>query len=538
VATLFEDGDGGIWASSIPGGLDRFEPVTRSFRRLACEVDDPVEDPFPRSVYALHQTGDGKLWLGTYSSGLVRLDRDTGRCAVYSRMSGLPGNWVLSILEDDRGRLWLGTGHGLACFDPATGTSRNFDASHGLQDVQFEPAAAWRGNGGELFFGGMDGLNSFFPDSLKPNPHAPPVVIVSLDVHDGTGSMRRIEGIEALDRIDLDYRDNFLTVQFTALDFANPSRNRYAYRLEGLDAGWIDSGTRRLATYTDLDPGRYTLRVKGANQDGVWNETGASLLVVIEPPFWRTRSFLAACGLLAAAGVWGLHRSRVRSARNRALELERVRHAENERVRKEAARDFHDELGHLVTKISLFGEILKRRSGPGAGGPDYADKIVSTSKRLTQGMGDFIWTLDPDRNSLRDVAVRLKDFGDDLFDKTNVDFRATGIGPGLDEVRLPVSWRRHLILMFKEAMHNTLKHAGGSKVDLEFRVGEGEVTVSLIDDGLGFDPDRRGAEGQGLESMQARAHKLRGEFRIESSPGVGTALRFTGRPERNGGGTE
>jgi len=530
VTAICEDGSGTLWFGVLPSGLHRFDPATSTFERFTRSRDDRL----PRSIQSIAAGPDGSLWIGSYSDGLVRFDPTRNGVTRWSRSSGLPDNHIVSILLDDGGRVWLGTERGLARLDPESGDVHVYTPVHGVQNDRFTLNAAARAPDGELFFGGIDGINSFRPDSLRLNDHLPPVVITSLTVQ-GPDGFRRLSGAQALRALTLGPRENFFTVEFVALDYAEPARNRYEYRLDGQDGRWIDNGNRRTATYTNLDPGAYTLRIRAANNDGVWNEAGIALPITIRPPFWRTRAFLFALGFVLVSAAGTLYRSRILAARRKTLEIERIRQAENERVRKQAARDFHDELGHLVTRISLFGEILSRRMPAGdSGSSAYAEKIVATSKRLSQGMGDFIWMLDPDQDSLREVAFRLKDFGDHLYDGTGIAFRAPAFDEAMAGVPLPLPWRRHLMLVFKEAMHNALKHGGAGNVTLEFTADRGTVTVILADDGAGFDTAAPSA-GQGLRSMAARSAQLGGTLTIESRPGSGTRVIFTGRPPEPGG---
>jgi signal transduction histidine kinase len=203
-----------------------------------------------------------------------------------------------------------------------------------------------------------------------------------------------------------------------------------------------------------------------------------------------------------------------------------------ERVRKEAARDIHDELGHLVTRISLFGEIARQRlpaSMNGGSPAEYLQRITDTSKDLAEGLGDFVWTLDPKCDSVLDVLVRLKDFGDKLFSHTGIDFHVTGLEDDLARIHLSLHWRRHLTMLFKEGMTNVLKHSRGSSVELRV-VRQGDLLqLSLGDNGHGFNMQSAArSRGHGLHNMDERARKLGGRVTIESKEGRGTRLSFTG----------
>ena len=193
------------------------------------------------------------------------------------------------------GRLWLSTQKGISRFDPQKGTFRNYDVSDGLQSNEFS-TGCYQGPDGEMFFGGSNGFNAFFPENVRDNPYVPPVVITSFKIFNkpvpiGAKSVLK-KAIPYVDSLTLSYRDNIFSFEFAALSYANSHKNRYRYKLEGLEPGWNEVGSKqRLATYTNLDPGKYVFRVQGSNGDGVWNEEGVSLPIVITPPWWKTTGF-------------------------------------------------------------------------------------------------------------------------------------------------------------------------------------------------------------------------------------------------------
>jgi signal transduction histidine kinase len=248
--------------------------------------------------------------------------------------------------------------------------------------------------------------------------------------------------------------------------------------------------------------------------------------LVISPPFWRTYWFYVAVFVVLAVSVKMVYDFRVKSKVQHLMEIEKAKLAENERVRKLAAQDLHDEFGNRLTRISLITELIKARlNGHGAEVEHLLTKIRDNSNQLYQGTKDFIWSINPDNDSLFEVAIRLKDFGDDLFDKTSTCFEVTGIIEELRAVRLPMGDSRHLILLFKEGMSNILKHAKASKVCLHFQVSQGEMSVCLSDNGKGFEKEKEKG-GNGLMNMHSRAKKLNGKLQIESKHTSGTSIHF------------
>ncbi len=533
-----------LWIGTRAGGINKFDRRNNRFIRYTRDFDDPHSLNNP-AVLSIYQDRAGNLWFGTYSGGLNKFDRESETFTFFTERNGLANNMIFGILEDRQGNLWLSTNNGLSKFDPQTLAVQNFDVNDGLQANEFSPGAYCLTRRGEMFFGGINGISWFYPDSVVQNSHVPPVVLTGFSVLGNRRDERLSTAQFYQQPIELDYRDNFLSFEFAALDFTNPTKNRYAYRLSGVNEGWVDNGSRRFINFTNLAPGQYEFRVKGSNNDGVWNETGAAVWIIIHPPFWKAWWFITLCAAaLVIAGAF-LVNWRIQQKLARLMEIEQIRLQERERVRAKAAHDFHDELGHKLTKIALFSEIVKRnlqQASDLTGAPevmDYLTRIGETAKGLTGGMRDFIWTLDPGRDSLYEVGVRLKDFGDELFDKTGVHFRVEGISPALEKIRLTTDWRRHLTLIFKEAMNNALKHAYCRNVVLSISLENGRLLMILRDDGKGmpeFRPngspgtDNSGdnlSTGNGLKNMRMRAQKISGTVDFLPNLPRGTQVQFS-----------
>ena len=536
-----------LWIGTREGGINRYDRKNNQFINYTRDFDDPHSLNNP-AILSIYQDQAGDLWFGTYSGGLNKFNRDTNQFTFFTERDGLSNNMIFGILEDRQNHLWLSTNKGLSKFNLADNSFKNYDVYDGLQSNQFNAGAYCLSRNGEMFFGGVNGINSFFPDSVKDNPHIPPIALTAFTIYDRPANDRLQNALSTGEPLRLSYTENFISIEFSALDFTNPAKNRYSYKLDGVNEGWIDGHTRRFASFTNLDPGTYAFHVKGANNDGIWNEEGASVKIVISPPFWKTWWFYLIAGSILFFSMIFLHNIRVRQKLGRVLEMEQVRMQENERVRTKAARDFHDELGHQLTKISLFSEILKRNlTEPEPEVVDYLNRIGENAKSLSGGTRDFIWTLDPGKDTLHEVGVWLKDFGDQLFDKTGVAFRVLGMTKEMDEIRLATDWRRHLVLIFKEAMHNSLKHSQGKNVTLNISYQNDTLEMTLSDDGKGFgqngaarngkaaEANRGGSRaGNGLTSMRARAKKLDGTVEILGRSGGGTQVKFTAKMPLSG----
>jgi ligand-binding sensor domain-containing protein/signal transduction histidine kinase len=511
---VYEGHDNFLWLGTV-SGLYKFDRNTNSSKKYTGnEIDiNALNNDY---IFSLYDDGSGNLWVGTYGGGLNKFNIKSGKAEHFSENEGLPNNVVYSLLPDNDGNIWLSTNKGLCKFNLNTHSVRNYDVSDGLQGYEFNSGAYYKSKNGEMFFGGLNGVNYFYPADVKDNPHIPSVVITSVN------SLERRLPVDG-SVIKLSYNHDFISFDFVSLDYTNPRNNKYKYMLEGFDKTWINAGTRRFANYTNLEPGEYKFRVQGSNNDEVWNSKGASISFIIYPPFWRTWWFYILVLVFGAGVILSVHKYRVRIKLARLIQLENIR--------KRIADDFHDELGHKLTKISLYSELMKKDlTGKLNGTEDYLFKISETANTLYDDTKDFIWSIDPGKDTLYDLAVYLKDFGDEFFDKTGVSFRVEEISTELEKTLLPMIWKRQLILIFKEAMNNILKHSRCSTVDLEVKKTESEIEIILIDDGAGMQVPNS-TKGRGLGNMKSRADKIEGELIIDSH-GNGTIIRFNGSFEK------
>jgi signal transduction histidine kinase/ligand-binding sensor domain-containing protein len=315
VRTLFEDKTGSLWVVTYNDGVYVRSPGEEQFINYAHDPDDP-ESLSGFSVFSIYQDASDEIWLGTFLGGLSHFNQETGVFTHYSSEDGLAGDWVSCIQSDDDGYLWLGTNYGLSKFDPHQEVFNNYDSSDGLQSGEFYGCG--QSKSGEMFFGGLAGLNTFYPQDIKENKLSPPVVITKLNLFN---EPERLD-LDPDEYIQLPYNENFISFDYAALDFNSPEKNQYAYMLDGLDQDWIYAGSRRHAEYPDLEPGEYTFWVKASNNDGVWNEEGASARIVIKPPFWQEFWFRALMTITIVGVIIIGYQLNVRRIRARSRELE------------------------------------------------------------------------------------------------------------------------------------------------------------------------------------------------------------------------
>ena len=326
VVDLTEDLAGFIWAATS-GGLNRIDPETGEATRYEHDSADPSTIAADQVDIVLERKREsGVLWLGLNGGGLDRLDVRSGDIQHFTTLEGLTNNTVFGILEDDLGRLWISTNHGLSRFDPETSSFKNFGVEIGLQGLEFSQNAFHKSRSGEFFFGGTNGLNAFYPNELSENLNVPEVQLVDLKLFNKsvkeTGAVKLDKPLSDTKEIRLDYSQKDVTFDFVGFHYADPLGNQYAYKLDGFNDDWVYVGGQRTASFTNLAPGEYTFHVKAANSDGVWNEEGASIKVVVDPPFWATWWFRSLAFLGFVGLLYGGYTTRVRQIEDRARKLE------------------------------------------------------------------------------------------------------------------------------------------------------------------------------------------------------------------------
>lgn len=335
VRDILEDSRGTIWIGTNEG-LNRYVPETDEMLRYYHDPDD--SDSLSNSnIRRIYEDGDGRLWLAT-SGGLNRYHREEGRFSFLSTEDGLTGNQVLSVLEGSRGYLWLPTARGVTLYDPESGSLRSLNEANGLLTSEMTRGLA-RGPEDRIYLGSVEGVTILEADMQSGESYTPPLVLTGLSVmgtpvNPGPG----VDGVYP--PLELAYDERLFSLEFAALDYSSPEQNNYAYRLEGFEENWIQAGSRNYAGYTNLDPGRYLLRIRGAGSRGNWNARGIRLPVIVHPPWWASSWAWAGYALLAvilgAVVIWRVRRSQ-RYARERLHEQERINAELDAKVRERTA---------------------------------------------------------------------------------------------------------------------------------------------------------------------------------------------------------
>jgi signal transduction histidine kinase/ligand-binding sensor domain-containing protein len=531
IGAIYQDRSGVLWLGSWGGALSRFEDTTKIFVNYT---------PDPRDRHRLNGGGinsiledrTGTLWLGAWD-GLYRHNRQNATFTRYTESQGLPSSAIQGILEDKLGRLWLSTKKGISRFDPQTETFRNYDVSDGLQGDEFSQAACARGLYGEMFFGGSNGINAFLPETIRDNPYVPPVAISSFKIFNkpvpiGTNSVLN-KAIAYADSLTLSYRDSVFSFEFAALSYANSHKNRYRYKLEGFEPGWNEVGSnQRLATYTNLNPGKYVFRVQGSNSDGVWNEAGVSLQILITPPWWNTILFRAVCAAVLLAVIWAAYRLRVRQLHHEFDMTLEARVGERTRI----ARDLHDTLLQsfhgLLLRFQTVSQLLPERPVEAKEKLDSA--IEQAADAITEGR-DAVQGLRASILEANDLAQAVNTLGEELAGESAgndvVGFRVAVEGEARD---LHPIVRDEIYKIVAESLRNAFRHARGKQVEVEMRYDDEQFRLRVRDDGKGIDRAVLSGDGvqghYGLHGMRERAIVIGGKLTIWSEVDAGTEVEL------------
>jgi hypothetical protein len=391
VWALYQDTQGCIWVCTS-GGLNKIDRQEGLISHYTCEPSNPLSLS-AYSVRSIHEDGEGTLWVGT-AAGLNKFDRSTGTFIQFSVRDGLESDHLGAILNDDHGSLWMSTTRGISKFDPRTGVFRNYDEDDGVTTHPWYAQPGYRTRNGEMYFGGTNGFVRFHPDSIADNPYVPPIVITKFLKFDNLATLDT--AITEKKVIELSYDEDFFAFEFASLNYTNSAKNQYTYKLNGFDKNWVQSGTRRYASYTHLDPGTYVFTVKGSNNDGKWNEAGTSIAVFIRPPYWQTWWFRALVAVVTILLFVLAYNYRVA----RLLEIERLR------VR--ISTDLHDEIGSNLSAIALQSDLVRSDVSKGDQGFDRLTEISRSARQMANDLRDIVWTINPGLDRLSDIVDRMR----------------------------------------------------------------------------------------------------------------------------------
>ncbi len=567
VKCLLLDRQNILWIGTSAGGLNRFNPKTEIFTHYQCNPD--TENSIcSNNVISIYEDDSNLvntsamsnevLWIGT-DNGFNRFDKAKGLFKHYTMKDGLPSNCIYDIIADQGGNLWLSSNNGLSKFNRATGIFKNYSTKDGLQGNEFNHNACYKDKDGTLYFGGMNGFNVFHPDNIKDNSYEPPVILTSFKKFNKEVKFNK--ALSALSEIELSYKDYDVSFEFASLSFTQPGKNQYAYMLEGLDKDWVYSGTRRFATYTNLEPGTYTFKAKATNNDGVWSKNEASIRVIITPPWWKSGWAYPLYILLIVSGMFAIRkfqndRAELRhELKMREFEAKKLQELEvlKSRFFANLSHEFRTPLMLIKGPVEqLLNEWTQQKSGQN--GTDQLQMIQRNSQKLQELIDQLL-----ELSQLEAASIPLKTKEENLitllrgivssFESLASQKNIKLIFYGSEELALKSVWLDRD--KFEKIINNLLSNAfkftgeGGTvSVFLDLDKTKQQAEIKISDSGIGMpedqldkifnrfyqvdDSSRRafGGSGIGLALVKELVDLHKWQIDVKSEPGKGTEFNL------------
>ena len=518
VMDICERADGSVWVGT-DGGLGHWDGA--KFATFTLRDGFSAE-----TVNALYEDGDHTLWIGTKTGGLNRYRDD--KVTAYTTRQGLFSDEIYEILEDDFGYFWMSCRRGIfrvsrqELEELDRGTikavhSTVFGKVDGLASVQcngVSKPAGWKSRDGRLWFPTIRGVVAM-EASININ-NRPPTVVIE-EVRAGRELLLRdslTNGAAATLRVSPGRGD--LEIQYTALSLQVPEKVRFKYRLADVDPEWVEAGSQRSAYYNNVPPGKHRFQVIACNNDGVWNETGATLAIQMLPHYWQTWWFKLATGAAFIMLFVAIYRARV----------DRLR--EIEQLRIQIASDLHDDVGSRLTKVAMVTELVDRQTSATDRSKTHIENISGTVREITRAMDEIVWTINPRNDTLDNLANYVFQYATEYFQNTDVRCRLD-VPAELPDHAISTEERHNLFMAVKEAFNNVLKHSAATEVRVGLTVVGNLLTISIADNGKGVSSNMTGPAGDGLANMKQRLQRIGGRFAFRSTPGQGTTITLEAR---------
>ncbi len=479
-------------------------------------------------IYSISVYKKEFLLLGTGGAGVIVYHPSTHQRSLIDTHVGLPSDFIYFAGVDAEERIWIGTEKGISKIklNDQLGIAEilHYGFDNGLAGLETNYNAYYLGD--EKYFGLKDGIYQY-NDLRNEDWHSFPVHLTDVEIFNGQYSSRQFSKMQTgFFKVPVNPNmpsdKNHITLRFNRVDKRYPKSVRYQYFLKGWDKTWSIPSATNYVTYGNLPPGDYEFQLKATNNQGSWDEAPVNYAFTIEAPFYQTAAFQVVIGVIVA-GLFGLYLFyRVRSRFNKIVELQQIRQQEQDNLRKEIARDFHDEMGNQLTRIINYISLMKLNGNGHTS--DLYNKVEESAKYLYTGTRDFIWSIDPVNDELYKLFIHIRDFGEKLFSEKEINFRAFNEVKE-KKVTVPYGFSREANLIFKEAMTNSFNHSQAKNVSFTLRQDGDQFEMILEDDGKGFNQNEL-ARINGLKNMKNRADRIGARLDIKSAFQQGVAIQL------------
>jgi signal transduction histidine kinase/ligand-binding sensor domain-containing protein len=517
ITSICEDNNGNLWIGTYSFGLNRFDKKTNAFKHYFREENNLSSLP-DNIITDILKDSEGNLWVGTYSGGLCKYNYDKDNFEIYSEEDGFASNSVYGILEDDNKNLWFSTSRGITRFNTKTREIKNFDQIYGVQKPEFNPSARLKTKSGHMYFGGVEGITYFHPDSIKEENYSSLISITSFKIFNEETILPK--SITYTDSVTLDYDENIFSFEFASLDFTSPEKNNYAYMLDGFDSNWMNIKNRRFVNYTHLDPGEYIFKVKGSNGTGIWSEP-ATITLIIEPPFWMTWWFrlLMILGFISVGPLIYFRRmNQLKKEKSIQVEFSKQLIQSQENERKRIASELHDSLGQDLLVIKNLALLNKSKD-------DQFEEISKTAGLALDEVRRISYNLHPyqlDRLGLS-KAISSMFVNIEGASKIKFDLRIDNVDNLFDKEK-----EINIYRIVQECVTNIIKHSAATNAMVIVQNSGNHLMIEIADDGKGFDFEvmKSESKGFGLKNLSSRVSFLDGEIGYSSSTDFATFVNI------------
>lgn len=513
IRKFYKTSTGNIWLANVQEGVGEW--INNSLPRIQFYKNDPFqkEGLSNNNVYDITEDRSQNLWISTYGGGLNYINAKT------KKINHIPAtnNLLEGIAVDNKENIWMVTNGNLQLYNINSKSSSSFHVPD-LEKTGGITGYIYKDNEGNLYVAGKNFFLNFNPNSISDIRREPEIFLTEFKIfNDSYGQLLTDKTIR------LGYSQNYFTLEFSAPDYSQSEPIQYSYMLEGWDKEWVNNGTRNFATFSNLEGGSYTFRVRATNNPGTWSQQEKKIRIIIIPPFWKQWWFFAICAIVIAGIIYAIYRYRINELVKR------------QGIRNKIAQDLHDSVGSTLSSISVYSQVAKiyKEKKQETELQKILEKISDTSGEMISEMNDIVWAINPRNDNMEKIFHRMESFAKPLLQTKNVAFGFRH-DESLLHINLSMEKRKNFYLIFKESINNALKYSDCKKLEVSITLYQQHINLKVKDDGKGFDIKEmkifssKSLSGNGLNNMKRRADEMKGECFIESAPGLGTSvnLRF------------